>query len=194
MDRQRNRSRQAERGRKPKRAPLPEPILIVARRPGAPAPTRRRPRRAGEGMGLAAEPAEAVAVPAAKPATTPPPRRSSRIVQADPSAGDETELERRKLLTRLLGSEGSGAVTRAALAYREAGFEFPREQSVQLKLLEHQDEQQVCAAMELLAEILDAEPPIQVPVFEQRLRRIEEVADDPLVRDRARDLRRALRS
>ena len=85
-------------------------------------------------------------------------------------------------------------MTRAANAYRKAGFQFPREQLVQLKLLEHSDEVTVCGALEVLTSLLDEQPPIQLPVFEQRLKRLEEGADNPETRRGAAELRRALRT
>jgi len=98
------------------------------------------------------------------------------------------------LLTRLLDSEGPAQVTRAANAYRKAGFQFPEEQPVQLKLLEHGDEAEVCAALEVLTALLDEQAPIQLPVFEQRLKRLEEGAEEAETRNRAAQLRRVLRT
>ena len=104
------------------------------------------------------------------------------------------ELERRHLLSRLLDSEGPSAVTRAAKAFRKGGFSFPEEQAVQLKLLEHSDETEVCRALEVLAILLDQQPPIKLPVFEQRLKRLEESGENSETRSRAGDLRRVLRT
>jgi hypothetical protein len=109
-------------------------------------------------------------------------------------APNDAELERRHLLDRVLDSEGPGAVTRAAKAYKKAGFDFPQEQLVQLKLLEHTDESEVCNALGVLTALLDEQPPIKLPVFEQRLKRLEDSAEDPETRARAADLRRVLRT
>ena len=110
------------------------------------------------------------------------------------AALDDAELERRHLLGRLLDCEGSAAVTRAANAYRKAGFQFPEEQAVQLKLLEHTDEGEVCTALDILTALLDQQPPVQLPVFEQRLKRLEDGAENSETRRRAAELRRVLRT
>jgi len=120
-------------------------------------------------------------------------KRAARIVGGPPAA-DDTELERRHLLARLLDSEGPAQVTRTANAYRKAGFQFPEEQAVQLKLLEHSDEAEVCAALDILTALLDEQAPVQLPVFEQRLKRLEEDAEDAETRKRAAELRRVLRT
>jgi len=129
---------------------------------------------------------EATAVPVAS-------KRAARIVGA-PVTPDASELERRRLLERFLESEGPAAVTRAANAYRKGGFGFPEEQLVQLKLLEHRDESEVCSALGVLTALLDQQAPIQLPVFEQRLKRLEDDAEDVETRTRAAELRRVLRT
>jgi len=93
-----------------------------------------------------------------------------------------------------MGCEGRGAVSRAANEYREAGFDFPREQEVQLQLLEHFDEERARDAIAVLAELLEDQAPIKKPVFEQRLRRLEEYADEPATRAAAARLRRGIRA
>ena len=107
---------------------------------------------------------------------------------------DDAELERRHLLERVLDSESPAAITRAANAYRKAGFEFPEEQLVHLKLLEHTEEAEVCRALTVLTALLDQQAPIKLPVFEQRLKRLEDGAEEAETRARAADLRRALRT
>ncbi len=123
-----------------------------------------------------------------------PQRRSARIVQLRSTETDERETQRRRLLDRLMSSEGRGAISRAASDYREAGFEFPEEQEVQLQLLEHFNEELACAAVDVLARLLADATPIKRPVLEQRLRRLEEYADDPATREAAATLRRTIRA
>lgn len=120
--------------------------------------------------------------------------RAARIVQVQAAGPDEREQLRQKLVDRLLRSEGRVAITRAAREFAEAGFEFPVVQDVQLQLLEHFDE--VCAHQAIchLTELLNEEPPIKRPLFEQRLRRLEEFADDAETRRAAADLRRTVRA
>lgn len=165
------------------RRPLPPlPEVVLARRPASARPT------APIEVEVPAPAAPMTAVPPAAPA-----RRAARIVSS-PTATDDVELERRHLLSRLLDSEGPAGVTRAANAYKKGGFEFPEEQPVQLALLEHSDEAEVCSALAVLTALLDDQPPIKLPVFEQRLKRLEEGAESPETRRRAAELRRVLRT
>ena len=174
-----------ERGRPQRRQQLPPPEVVLARRRTVSvSPTAG----SGELAGAIAKPAAAVDVTMAAPA-----KRVARIVTRA-AALDDAELERRHLLSRLLDSEGPRAVTRAANAYRQGGFSFPDEQPVQLKLLEHSDEGEVCHALEVLAALLDQQTPIKLPVFEQRLKRLEDSAENPETRSRAAELRRVLRT
>jgi hypothetical protein len=160
-------------------APLPE--VVLARRPASTPPAALVEARV------------APISPATEATPSAPARRAARIV-ASPAAVDDAELERRHLLARLLDSEGPGAVTRAAKAYRKGGFRFPEEQPVQLALLEHSDEAEVLSALEVLTALLDEQAPIKLPVFEQRLKRLEASAENPETRRRAAELRRVLRT
>jgi len=84
-------------------------------------------------------------------------------------------------------------ISRAADDCRRAGVEFPHEQAVQLQLLEHVDESLARGAIAALGQILVAEPPAKRPILEQRLRRLEDAADEEGTRRAAAELRRALR-
>jgi hypothetical protein len=176
-------SDQAERPRAVRRRAAPLPEVVLARRPASVRPP--------------ALPDDALPAPAAPaPEVEPAPvagKRAARIV-GTPAAIDDTELERRHLLARLLDSEGPAQVTRAAKAYRKGGFQFPEEQQVQLKLLEHSDEAEVCTALDVLTALLDQQAPIKLPVFEQRLKRLEDGAEEAETRSRAAELRRVLRT
>lgn len=174
-------SDQPERRRATRRAPLPLPEVVLARRPASVRPAAPVDR-----------PIAVPALPMAEAALPAPARRTARIVTG-PTL-DDAELERRHLLARLLDSEGPAAVTRAATAYKKGGFEFPLEQPVQLALLEHSDEAEVCSALDALTALLDEQAPIKLPVFEQRLKRLEDGADNPETRRRAAELRRVLRT
>ena len=120
--------------------------------------------------------------------------RAARIVQVQSTGLDDREKLRLKLIDRLLHSEGRVAITRAAREISEAGFEFPVVQDVQLQLLEHFDEGCAHQAICHLAELLNDEAPIKRPLFEQRLRRLEEFADDADTRQAAAELRRTVRA
>ena len=177
-------SDQGERRRPSRRSAAPLPEVMLARRPASanPPPVRVNPAPAPL---MTARPV-ADAAPVAN-------KRAARIVGAPPAA-DDAELERRHLLARLLDSEGPAQVTRAANAYRKGGFQFPEEQSVQLQLLEHSDEAEVRAALDVLTALLDEQTPIKLPVFEQRLKRLEDGAEEAETRNRASELRRVLRT
>jgi hypothetical protein len=124
----------------------------------------------------------------------PRPQRAARIVAVSAQDHDARVLERERLLARFLSSEGRGAVTRAADQYLKAGFEFPVEQPVQLQLLEHNDEALVRDAIGALRGILTSEAPLKRPIFEQRLKRLEDSGEEEATRSAASELRRALRS
>lgn len=174
------------------------PVLIAARRPGSPRiekPTRRM-------KAASARPRTAEALGSVRPAATPSPanseadelpkKRDVRIVQRKLDEVDDAEKARRKLLAQFLASEGRAAITRAADAYLTAGFALPREQDAQLKLLEHFDETRAREALNVLRDLLAEEAPRQLPVFRQRLRRLEDYADDAVLRAEAAELRKTL--
>ena len=175
-----------------------EPILIAARRPNSPVilAGAARPRVAASAKPKVDASANAAAAASAKKSDAPvaPVRRTARIVQLDGKPVGEKELERRRLLQRLLGCEGRSAISQAAEAYLNAGFEFPEDQEVQLQLLEHFNEDRALAAINALQAIVAREAPKKRPVFEQRLRRLEEYADELSTREAAATLRRSIRA
>jgi hypothetical protein len=200
MDGQRQKSGPGRgRRRKPRsaeRTVKAEPVLIAARRPDSPliAKVPRKkiaasavPRRTGETRSV--EPAEVPPAPTPEPA-----RRAARIVKLGGGAADDRERERLKLLGRLMASQGRGPITRAADEFLQHGFELPNEQEVHLQLLEHFDESRARESLEAISLLLDEQPPIKKPVLDQRLRRLEEHADESVTRELAADLRRSLRS
>lgn len=119
--------------------------------------------------------------------TTPKP---GRIVLAPPPQSDPRGVERQKLLGKLLVAEGRPHITKAANEFLGAGFTFPDDQDVHLKLLEHSDESRVLEALGALGTLLVGELPKRRAVLESRLRRIEEFAEDETTRDAAAQLRR----
>lgn len=198
-----------------------EPILIAARRPNAPSsyPTRRFiaasavPRNGDGAKSKPTEPTNANGESAGSGSDTVQQdagrrrgerasernddsgrHRAARIVQVQAAGPDDREKLRLKLIERLLHSEGRVAITRAARELLEAGFEFPVVQNVQLQLLEHFDEGCAHQAICHLTELLNEEAPIKRPLFEQRLRRLEEFADDAETRRAAAELRRTVRA
>jgi bacterioferritin (cytochrome b1) len=120
-------------------------------------------------------------------------RNGVRIVAAARTT-DPRELERERLLQRVLLAEGRPSITKTAELYVEAGFDFPHTQDVWLQLLEHNDEGHVQRAIEQLTTILEDEAPVRRAVLESRLRRIEEYADEHTTQRTAANLRRILKA
>ncbi|MBN2197568.1 MAG: hypothetical protein JW751_32615 [Polyangiaceae bacterium] len=209
MDGQRQRpgGRRRRRKQRDEGHAAPEPVLIAARRPNSPLPQRSpgrgmfttTPSPAPTPNPLQREVSEASHESAGQDGSTtdrenkPAPRREARIVKLAPAAADEREKLRLRLLDRVMMSEGRGAITRAAEEYAAAGYDFPDEQAVQLQLLEHFDETRARGAILALGRLLEQQVPVKRPVLEQRLRRLEEYADEALTRDSAAALRRTLR-
>ena len=88
----------------------------------------------------------------------------------------------------MLGAEGRPQITKAANEFLAAGFPFPDDQDVHLKLLEHSDEAFVRDALGAL--MLTCDSPKRRAVLESRLRRIEEFAEEQPTREAAAQLRR----
>jgi hypothetical protein len=171
-----------------------EPIVVAARRPPPKLGSAEAPSRNDEvestpplGESIASDALVAAEVPRAT-------RRAARIVDTGSLSKDRARVERERLLARLVASDGRAMISRAATECQRAGVEFPLEQAVQLQLLEHVDEAVARAAMSALAQIFGAEAPMKRPVLEQRLRRLEDSADEEATRSAAAELRRSLRA
>ena len=119
-------------------------------------------------------------------------RRAVRIVKAAEHTAAPDNREQR-LIERLMRSQGRVAISRAADDLWESKFVAPRLQEVQIQLLEHENEHRARDAVFIMAELLQRESPVQRPILDQRLRRLEEFAEDPITRDAARALRRSMR-
>ncbi len=198
MDAQPNRNLRRRRRRKPqnkKPEAKIEPIIVAARRPDSPRlekPTRRMKAASAKPRTLIDPSAIRVLPSPLEEEEAPKKRRDARIIVRKEDEIDETERQRRRLLSRYLASEGRVAITRAADEYLGAGFELPREQEAQLKLLEHFDENRAKQALAVLRELVDEEEPHQLPLLRQRLRRLEDHAEDAALRETAGELRRVL--
>jgi hypothetical protein len=126
------------------------------------------------------------------PATPGVRRRAVRIVKLTDNAMTPGNREQ-QLLDRLVRSQGRGAISRAADDLWEGQFVAPKRQEVQIQLLEHENETRARDAVFIMAELLQREAPIKRPVLDQRLRRLETSAEDPITRDAAGALRRSMR-
>jgi hypothetical protein len=119
-------------------------------------------------------------------------RRAVRIVKLTDQALSPGNREQ-QLLDRLVRSQGRGAISRAADDLWESKYVAPKRQEVQIQLLEHENEHRARDAVFAMAELLQREAPIKRPVLDQRLRRLEQSAEDPITRDAAGALRRSMR-
>jgi hypothetical protein len=119
-------------------------------------------------------------------------RRAVRIVKLTDNALTPGNREQ-QLLDRLVRSQGRGAISRAADDLWESKFVAPKRQEIQIQLLEHENETRARDAVFAMAELLQREAPIKRPVLDQRLRRLETSAEDPITRDAAGALRRSMR-
>ncbi len=150
----------------------------------------RHRRRGEQAQAAQAEAERAAAEQVARRAKAPQRRRTGRIVAGPRKVLDEHELERERLLGRVLGAVGRPLISSATEAYVEAGFELPASQELWLQLLEHNDEERVLSAIDGLSRLFDEEPPKRRAVLESRLRRIEEYADERATQAAASALRR----
>ena len=123
---------------------------------------------------------------------TPAKRSGARIIARPKTTRDPTEMERGRLLDRVLIAEGRPSISRAVEEFLGAGFSLPSEQEVWLQVLEHNDEERVTEAIEQLSALLHDEEPKRRKVLESRLRRIEAFADESSTQRAATDLRRVL--
>lgn len=194
MERERSKRAEHRRSRRERRAnrPIPEPEVLSARPrsalpPAPPAAPVEAPAPAVDASAGGASPGTV------GPAGAPAPRRAARIVAPARKDDDARVREHARLLDRLLSSDGRGSISRAADDFRRAGFDFPHEQAVHLQLLEHWDESLARSAIDALRELVVREAPLKRPIFEQRLRRLEDAAEDAATRHAASELRRALR-
>lgn len=122
-----------------------------------------------------------------------PKRTGAKLIVGPVGPADPKEVERERLLHRVLAAEGRPSISNAVDDYVQAGFDFPRMQDVWLQMLEHRDEGRVALAIERLSDILDDESPKRRAVLESRLRRIEEYADEGTTQNAAGQLIRLLK-
>ena len=100
-----------------------------------------------------------------------------------------------EMLLRLLKAQGSHAISEAVDAFFYAGYELPDdEQEPWLQLLEHRDEERVRLAMATLRKLIVSKGAQHKPLLVQRLRRIEDNADDEATRTTAHALSDLLHS
>lgn len=116
----------------------------------------------------------------------------TRIVLPPTPVDDPRSTQRRLLLAKLLNAASPSAISKVANEFVTEGFSFPEDQETYLQLLEHTSENLVLDAIQGLSRLLAGQLPKRKPVLDQRLRRIEEHAENPSTRDAAAGLRRVL--
>lgn len=103
---------------------------------------------------------------------------------------DQGSNKRQDLLRRISTAQGSKAISDAIEAFLAAGHTLPDDQEIFLQMLEHRDERRVREAIAQLDRLLAGQLPKRKPVLLQRLKRIEETADEAETRNAAANLRR----
>lgn len=169
----------------------------AARRSAAPPAT---PAAAAEGARFTAT-MQAFSHPGMRPAPEPPPDPSpapeSVVLSARVVASVEDDAlastRRQELLRRIVVAQGSHAISHAFDVYARGGYTLPDDdQDVLMQLLEHRDEEMVREGLTRLATLLASQPPRRKAVLVQRLRRLEEDADEGSTRSAAGELRRVV--
>jgi hypothetical protein len=137
------------------------------------------------------EPLPRVIVDAVAPA--PAPAEPSPDGDAKPVRKMAKKYSLEEMHARLLKAQGSHAITDAAEAFFYAGYALEEDdQEGWLQLLEHRDEGRVREAIEKLRKSFLRKPPRHKPLLQQRLRRIEDIADESATREAASELRKSV--
>ncbi|MBI5517141.1 MAG: hypothetical protein HY909_25405 [Deltaproteobacteria bacterium] len=97
---------------------------------------------------------------------------------------------RQELLRRISAAQGSRPISDAVDAFLAAGHTLPEDQEVYLQVLEHRDEARVREALGGIEHLLAGQLPKRKPLLVQRLKRLEEHAEEAPTRDAAAQLRR----
>jgi hypothetical protein len=102
----------------------------------------------------------------------------------------EAPSRRQDQLRKILAASSTKAISDSIEAFLNAGHTLPDDQEVFLQMLEHRNEERVRDAIGQLERLLMGQLPKRKPVLVQRLKRIEEHAEEPATRDAANQLRR----
>ncbi|MFO0651333.1 MAG: hypothetical protein U0326_34225 [Polyangiales bacterium] len=114
-----------------------------------------------------------------------------RVVEA---AADDVEAraaqKRQDLLRKINAAQNPKAISDTIDTFLHSGFTLPDDQEVMLQMLEHRDEERVREALSKLDFLLMGQLPKRKPVLVQRLKRLEEHAEEDSTRTAAGTLRR----
>lgn len=115
-----------------------------------------------------------------------------RVVEA--AATDDAVVraaqKRQDLLRKINAAQNPKAISDHIDTFLNAGFTLPDDQEIFLQMLEHRDEERVREALTQLDRLLVGQLPKRKPVLVQRLKRLEEHADESTTRSAAAQLRR----
>lgn len=117
--------------------------------------------------------------------------RMPKVVEtAAPSPDAAGPSRRQDQLRKILAAQGTRSISDSIDGFLNAGHTLPDDQEVFLQMLEHRDEGRVRDAITSLERLLMGQVPKRKPVLVQRLKRIEEHAEESATRDAAGLLRR----
>lgn len=114
----------------------------------------------------------------------------ARLVETPSDAGPTPPNKRQEMLRKIGAAQGSRPISDALDVFFAAGHTLPDDQEVYLQMLEHRDEARVREAITRLEHLLAGQLPKRKPVLVQRLKRLEEDAEESATRDLALGLRR----
>lgn len=110
-----------------------------------------------------------------------------RVVEA---SGEPAVNKRQEMLRKITLAQGTRPISDAFDTFLSAGHTLPDDQEIFLQMLEHRDEERVREALAKLDQLLMGQLPKRKPVLVQRLKRLEELAEEPSTREAAVTLRR----
>jgi len=114
-----------------------------------------------------------------------------RVVEASTDdAVVRAAQKRQDLLRKINAAQNPKAISDTIDTFLGAGFTLPDDQEIHLQMLEHRDEERVREALTRLEHLLMGQMPKRKPVLVQRLKRLEEHADEDATRTAAAQLRR----
>lgn len=116
--------------------------------------------------------------------------RMPKVVEAAVPEGEVVPSRRQDQLRKILAASSTKAISDSIEAFLNAGHTLPDDQEVFLQMLEHRNEERVRDAIGQLERLLMGQLPKRKPVLVQRLKRIEEHAEEAATRDAANQLRR----
>ncbi len=116
--------------------------------------------------------------------------RMPKVVETATAVGEPGPNRRQDQLRKILAAQSTKSISDSIDGFLNAGHTLPDDQEVFLQMLEHRNEDRVRDAIGKLEHLLMGQVPKRKPVLVQRLKRIEEHAEESATRDAAVALRR----